>query len=159
MLLNVEEVNQIISSSPRKNGCYNLFFKINDKIGIKLTTTRSHRDRLYERQTECAKLGLGPETYGTIDRVKYDREEYWGYFTEIVEVFDENVNDISYEEYDEWFSLLRNDVRALKADLSSVFCFSDLHLGNIGFKNGKMVCIDFDASCDDSDLLGYSNTF
>ena len=70
MKFSVAQVENMISESPRKNGCFNLFFKLNDEIGLKLSVTEETRNKNYEAQTECAKHGLGPETYGTIDEVE-----------------------------------------------------------------------------------------
>lgn len=89
MQFDVKAVENIISSSPRKNGCFNLFFKLNDKIGIKLSNNVEQRDNNYHRQENAAKFGLGPDVYGMIDNVNYEGETYYGYFTEIVWVLED----------------------------------------------------------------------
>lgn len=139
--LTVEQVNNLVSSSPRKNGRYNLFFKINDSIGLKLTKSREIRDGNYERQTKASQYGLGPDTHGTIDNVVFQNKVYFGYFTEIVEVFSDThtpeqiLNKEDMVNYEELYLALRKNLE---------FNFSDSHMGNIGRKNGKLVCIDFD---------------
>lgn len=156
MQFDVKAVENIISSSPRKNGAFNLFFKLNDKIGIKLSNNKAQRDDNYYRQENAAKFGLGPDVYGMIDNVNYEGKTYWGYFTEIVDIL-EDYNNI-------FFKLMRHTFKEDKADLiadlqSKIgFIFTDSHYGNIGFKNGKFVCIDFDntSSCD---YIGYSEAF
>lgn len=156
MQFDVRAVENIISSSPRKNGAFNLFFKLNDKIGIKLSNNVEQRDNNYHRQENAAKFGLGPDVYGMIDNVNYEGETYWGYFTEIVDVL-EDFNNIDYD----FWKLVKNDFEDDRENLVSDlmhhigFNFRDCHYANIGFKNGKFVCIDFDktSSCE---RIGYS---
>lgn len=136
--LSVQEVEKVISESPVENGSFNLFFKINDKIGLKLCSTKNIRDKNYKRQTEAAKFELGPETYGIIDKVQYQGFTFWGYFTEIVEVFEGHNDFVS--------KYCTEDRIKLKKELAETidFNFTDFHYGNVGHKNGKLVCIDFD---------------
>lgn len=144
MQFDVEAVESIISSSPRRNGCFNLFFKLNDKIGIKLSGSKEQRDTLYKNQTNASKFGLGPDTYGTIDNVEYRGKTYWGYFTEIVWVMDICPKD-RFEK-----GLLYKSIKTEEIDLCEAlrekcnYDFYDCHLGNIGVKDGQLVCIDFD---------------
>lgn len=151
MQFDVKAVESIISSSPRKNGTFNLFFKLNDKIGIKLSNNKAQRNNNYYRQENAAKFGLGPDVYGMIDNVNYEGENYWGYFTEIVDTLEDfnNIPDIFWNLMHHTFKEDRAD---LIADLQSKtgFIFNDSHYANIGFKNGKFVCIDFDntSSCE-----------
>lgn len=140
----VETVEKMISKSPRMNGSFNLFFKLNDKIGVKLCLNKEHRDSNYNLQTKAATFQLGPDTYGTIDNVVYEGRKYFGYFTEIVQVIEDDEYDrlaeegfldfIDEEEGDELYSQIKE----------KVFDWPDYHSGNIGWKNGKLVCIDFD---------------
>ncbi len=145
-----EQVTSLLSKSPRKNGRFNLFFKINDNLGLKLSKSKEDRDGNYERQTAAAKHGLGPETYGIIDCIEFNGTKYYGYFTEIVEVFPYSY-EVSYiltpEEYEDYDTLYDN----LRKKIG--FCFTDSHSLNIGRKtgipgypNGKIVCIDFDSN-------------
>lgn len=158
MQLDVKAVESIISSSPRKNGSFNLFFKLNDKIGIKLSNNKAQRNNNYYRQENAAKFGLGPDVYGMIDNVNYEGENYWGYFTEIVDVL-KDFNNIKRE----FWRLIKNDfegdINSLVSDLMyhTGFDFRDCHYANIGFKDGRFVCIDFDktSSCEH---IGYSET-
>jgi hypothetical protein len=162
--LSAEQVCQVISKSPRKNGRYNLFFKLNDAIGLKLSTSKEVRDANFERQLMASCIDCGPEVYGTIDDVVFDGVTYYGYFTELVETF----------ETDDCGNVDREVARAYKEELNKLlnrlydeigFNFSDAHYGNLGLKNGKLVCIDFDSISftakraeDISDWFGYNMT-
>ena len=141
--LTVEKVENIISSSPRKNGSYNLFFKINNHIGLKLSLTKKQRDSNYKHQENASKIGLGPNVYGKIDNVNYENCEYYGYFTEIVDVI--LMKEKSYDFIRLLYKTFSEDIKELVENLKKCgFIFEDNHLGNIGVKNGKIICIDFD---------------
>lgn len=162
--LTAEQVCQVITKSPRKNGRYNLFFKINDTIGLKLSTSKEVRDANFERQLMASCIDCGPEVYGIVDDVEFDGVTYYGYFTEIVETFevdecggvDRKVANHYKEELNELMNRLYDEIK---------FDFSDAHFGNLGLKNGKLVCIDFDnisfthkKAEDISDWFGYNMT-
>lgn len=156
MQFDVKAVENIISSSPRKNGSFNLFFKLNDNIGIKLSNNKYQRDSNYKNQENAAKFGLGPDVYGMIDNVNYEGETYYGYFTEIVWVL-EDFNNISKDFWDLMHHTFREDRADLIGDLQSKtgFIFTDSHYANIGVKDGKLVCIDFDVPYE-SEHIRYS---
>ena len=155
MQFDVKAVENIISSSPRKNGAFNLFFKLNDKIGIKLSNNVEQRDNNYHRQENAAKFGLGPDVYGMIDNVNYEGETYYGYFTEIVWVL-EDFNNIPSDFWNLMHHTFQEDRVNLKSDLMHYtgFNFSDNHYANIGVKDGKLVCIDFDVT-DNCECIRY----
>lgn len=153
MEFNIQAVENIISSSPRKNGCFNLFFKLNDKIGIKLSNNPEQRDTNYSNQEIAAGYGLGPEVYGKIDEVQYEGNTYWGYFTEIVWAI-ENFRDYKGVPKALLYITFQEDINDLKDQLSECcnYDFDDDHLGNIGVKDGKLVCIDFDEESTQVDI-------
>lgn len=150
LTMNAKQVETLIRTSPRKNGSFNLFFRLNDQIGIKLTLNEEIRDKNYKRQQKASKIGLGPEVYGKMD-VGYEGEFYYGYFTEIVEVI-ENVASKGDNEYYKLKKQYQEELMELKEKLKDVFIFKDNHLGNIGWKNGRMVCIDFDVPSENFDI-------
>jgi len=94
---------------------------------------------IYDAAAAAAEIGLAPNVYGYDD---------CGYTTEIVEVFNECddkglcggqcefCEDMPID-LDEWYKL--------KNKLSDLFGHDirDLHVGNIGIKNGRLICIDF----------------
>lgn len=144
--LDLEQVKELVSSSPFSDaGRFNMFFKVNDQIGLKLSISKKIRDGNYSRQLECAELGLGPDTFGIIDNVIIDGKEYYGYFTEIVQTYKEYEESISTEEnYEDLYEeLIINRTSSIK-EIRKVFSFYDCHAGNLGMKNGKVICIDFD---------------
>ena len=81
-------------------------------------------DKIYRAAKKAAAAGLGPDVY--------EKDDY-GYYTEIVETFN-NRRDFSSDEYDD----LLQDLQELFG--SNIF---DLHSGNVGRKDGRLVCIDF----------------
>jgi hypothetical protein len=153
MEFNVQAVESIISSSPRKNGSFNLFFKLNEKIGLKLSNNPEQRDVNFSNQEKASKYNLGPEVYGKIDEVNYEGKIYWGYFTEIVWVIP-NYCSLGRDKYFLQYAIT-DSVRELRNKLRDLcdYCFGDSHLGNLGVKNGKLICIDFD----DEDYACYVN--
>lgn len=135
-----EFVADHVKKSPKNAGSWNVFVKMNDKIGLKLTPQESTRDGNYTRQTKAAEIGLGPDTYGKINITVNDILLY-GYFTEIVEMFS-SANDVdTVERRDLYDRLIRE----------TGFYFEDCHYDNLGMKNGKMVCIDFDVLSNNED--------
>jgi hypothetical protein len=138
----VEQVEDLLYKTPKDSGRYNIFFKLNDKIGLKLSVSKYRRDHNYEMQSKAALKGLGPETYGCIN-VVYHGIKMFGYFTEIVTVRTGN-RDSFYIEYDSITKLGTPKTDLRKELLEIGFDFTDDHDGNIGIKNGKLVCIDFD---------------
>lgn len=161
MKFDVEAVENIISSSPRKNGRFNLFFKLNDKIGIKLSTTIEQRDENYSNQEIAAGYELGPEVYGKIDNVQYEGESYYGYFTEIVWVIT-NTRFTPWDIKKMFMMTFREEFKKLRSDLEKCchFNFCDDHMGNVGVKDGRIVCIDFDNLEEEDDRsVGYDPVY
>lgn len=131
-----EAIERIVEGSPKKNGSFNLFIPLNEEVAVKASITESIKNN-YERQKEASEYGLGPDTYGLVEFNYLDRKWY-GYLTEIVETFDDY---LEFEESGYYFSLseLVNELKE-----KTGFHFRDNHFGNVGVKNGKLVCIDFD---------------
>jgi len=90
-------------------------------------------EAIYQAAIKAAAAGLGPDVY--------DRDDN-GYYTEIVETVDCN-EDCRYCERD---CILHSDeFDDLEYELEQLFdrVIIDLHTGNLGYKNGKLICIDF----------------
>lgn len=132
-------VNKAISYSPSGVAC--IFVPITNQIGAKTYKTKAKRDDCYGRQKKAAKIGLGPEVYGKFtikaqEKIIHEDYEYrpgdkiYGYLTEIVKIDNNWVNDTQMRK-------LRNELRAIDFD------FYDYGSNNVGFKNGKLVCVDF----------------
>lgn len=134
----VEVIESAAKTSPKTNGSFNLFFKINDKIGVKATLIEDIRNNNMRRQELAADYGLGPEVYGKVN-FQYEGKVWYGYLTEVVNTF-ENASDLS-EKFDD------ADIDSLCFELEELvgFVFSDNHEYNMGYTNdGNLVCIDFD---------------
>lgn len=140
-----------------------VFIKINDKWAIKLYSSRELRDSCYYWQKLAAENDLGPDVGEKFDLkdcdIRYTQFDYpndedyipeYGYITEIVEVI---ADQSDYDCWEDW----REDIRRVEdtkeyqdefeflcSKLEKIdFQTSDLFGGNIGYKNGKMICIDF----------------
>ena len=139
----VEFIESFVKSSPKEYGCSNIFFKLNNEIGVKATLKDYIRDENYEMQSLASDHNLGPLVYGKID-FEYQDLTWYGYFTEVVETPTKDyLSKLSESERDD----LVDKMNRLRVDLQDTidFDFSDNHCGNIGYKKGKMVCIDFDS--------------
>lgn len=149
--LNYSNVESKFQNS--KPGLYCHFVPLNEKIGIKLYPEKKWRDIAYKNQKNAAKLGLGPNVY-TTKSLFVDGKYYFGYLTEIVELYDkkfyrngeENHEYLSSNEFvdvkDKYpgkYKNLENHLKKLGMDDIA----EDLHNGNLGWKNGKLICIDF----------------
>jgi hypothetical protein len=119
-------------------------FYVDGKIA-KLYSCPRNRLMSSEAQERAAKYGLGPDVYGNFD-ITINNKEYYGYLSEIVEVlepelaYDGQIMGCFGEINDEELSKL---VRKLRKIGISECVTSDLHESNVGWKNGRMVCIDF----------------
>lgn len=122
-----------------KMGAYNRFVKVTERLGIKYNFSKEDRDALWYNQREAAKHGLGPEVYERIDFKNSFGVPLYGYFTEVVQVYD-------YEDYcEDFITIMREQMSELCEQLDAIgFRFLDNHRGNVGVKNGKLICIDFD---------------
>lgn len=130
------------------------FARINDDWGVKLYHSASSRDRAYSVQTEAAKFQLGPETAGTFDLPKIvGADSYrFGYITQLVDELLEDTLEEDYysddklqEEFNDFDDYVDDFTAELRKELrdSIGFHFYDAHEGNIGYLNGRLVCIDF----------------
>lgn len=138
----VEFIQEKMESSPKRAGSFNLFFKLTENIAMKATCCPDERDYNYKRQTKAATKGLGPETFGIID-FSYEGVEYYGYLTEVVEVYqDYSAIGESYKFINIMDNQLGDLTDRLYAEVN--FEFTDRHRYNLGIKNGKLICIDFD---------------
>lgn len=135
-----KNIDKIILDLPVQTGCYNAFFKINDFIGIKICRNKRQRDIIYNNQLKASKLELGPDVYGKLE-VFYNGSVRYAYLTEIVDVL---CDQPDLDEYQLEAICNSCEISALIEDISEVFDFNDIHDGNIGIKNNKYICIDFD---------------
>jgi predicted unusual protein kinase regulating ubiquinone biosynthesis (AarF/ABC1/UbiB family) len=146
--MTLEEVTDLVNSSDSKCGSFNYFFKINEELGLKLTKSQERRDENYAAQSRAAMHELGPRAFGKIDGVTFHGAAYYGYFTEVVTTYYEEIANMTSIEKDEHFNQALEERETLTNELleKAGFTWSDRHFGNIGYlkHNNKMVCVDFD---------------
>ena len=133
-------VKQKIHRSP--HGCACIFVPINDKWAIKLYSNMRKRDFCHAMQTKAALFNLGPLTGNKVDLDSSIGPYHFGYLSEIVECYYEMGPD----DVTNWYKEHGLAMKALREDLRKYisFEFLDHHPENVGFKNGTLVCIDFE---------------
>ncbi len=139
------------------SGCFNYFIPITETIAVKVSKYDPETDmdgaggslsEKYYRQREAYEHGLGPYCFGIFRFEDSAGDYYQGYLTEIVPMA-ETV-------YPELVDVRRADMCGTKHRINvkhlvyrlfknTNFSFYDYHSGNLGVKNGRLICIDFDA--------------
>ena len=137
-----EHIQKVASSSPKKSGSFNLFFKLNNKVGVKATISAEERDSNYDRQSKAAEYGLGPDVYGKVE-FELDNRKFYGYLTEIVPVCDFEYGTKKQRAFIK-FHNANIDELCYELMERTGYKFSDSHSYNTGIKNKKLICIDFD---------------
>jgi hypothetical protein len=136
-------VGQKIYGSP--HGVKAVFVTLNEGWGIKMFRNRDDRDKIYNRQKIAASHGLGPITGGKVDL--HDGEYQFGYVTEKLETLITPYmgnSDINWEEYDEAEEEYEDILEEMREELDEIgIGFRDNHCGNVGWKDGRLICIDF----------------
>lgn len=151
-----EQIVEKIEGSPR--GIASVYIRLDDKWGLKLFWYEDDRDFAYNLQSQAADCGLAPEVGEKVD-LSIDCQRPYGYTTEHVKVLPHNLPS------DETYCLInrnrnfKENIRNLSDSLydNLNIHFGDLHLFNVGWKNGKYVCIDFGNEgvyTDDEDYCG-----
>jgi hypothetical protein len=143
-------IHEKIYGSPSGAQC--IFIPITDTIGAKIYIDQKERDYSYEWQNTAYENNLGPETHGKFEFVTeeglYNAEMddnipagsvLYGYLTEIVEI----VGNLDID-FMEWEDENQDDIDDLYEELYQLgFKFVDNHVHNLGFKDGKLIGIDF----------------
>jgi hypothetical protein len=139
MFVDEQKVLEQIEGSPR--GIASVYVRLDKNWGLKLFWYEEDRDYAFDLQSQAADHGLGPKV-GEIVNLTVDCERPYGYITE-------NVKVLSQSEINAYaVSKNRNFLRERKelyGDLMNFLglSFNDLHIRNVGWKNGRYVCIDF----------------
>jgi len=146
-MLTMQKLYQKMSCSPSGIAC--TFVKLSDKWGLKLWTNKLRRDIAYHYQSEAATYGAGPEIGRKVDNIP----GMYGYITQVADwVVQEEfpwqffeTHDKPWDAWDDFMGLLEEEgYDELRWDLIKIgFDVADLHIGNVGFIDGNMVCIDF----------------
>jgi hypothetical protein len=104
------------------------FYVVNG-VGLKFYEDKYSADFAYETQKLAAEHWLGPKVFNKINIKGIG----FGFITEIADTSIEDYWEEDSEEYE-----------TLSEELNNIGIFhGDLHGGNIGTINGKIVCIDF----------------
>ena len=161
---------ELLTTSPGGISC--IFIPVDSQWAMKCYKTEMGRDEAFEYQTRAAEYGLAPLTNGTFE-VEFDshvnlefakfythRSDYnsqtakkiYGYMTEIVRPVlnykyynPERGQEKSGDYMERVERRFRYRTHKLEKALNKCcgFYFGDNHGGNLGIKNGKLVCIDF----------------
>jgi hypothetical protein len=125
------EYIEIIKES-RKFGCECSFYRIDNKVGIKLYRSRKRAELTRKNQIAYWKINMAPKIMSVIFRVTGKGAlPCWGYLTEVAVVN----NTITYQEgFKFWGKINMNE---------NLPRFIDRHNGNLGKIGRKIVAIDF----------------
>lgn len=122
-----------IADKPSSNGI-DCFFYVVDGIGCKVFKRECARDDSYRMQTILHFYGFAPAVGNCFDFAGPDGELRYGHTTEIAEIVGQADRD---------GDTLYGDIDDLKARMRDAgFDFRDDHSGNVGWVDGRMVCID-----------------
>lgn len=147
--LTVEDIQTLFAKKyeSRRSGTAGTFIPLTDKLGLKLYQTKWKAMCAFESQRKAFNNDLGPEAYFQLS-ITYKKRKWYGYVTELVEVLEPTHmgNTTTADDWDEYENEYQADLdklydQLIKAGL--VRPAQDLHPGNIGFKNGKIICVDF----------------
>jgi hypothetical protein len=123
-------------------GCEATFVQLNKAKGIKVFLDKSNAKRALSRQRKASYCNLGPKVHSEkIERFAFNISTgsifiQWGYVTQVAKIF-KNESELDY------FDPEGNKVQDLMDRLRKIGCGHDLHYGNVGLLNKKLVCIDF----------------
>ena len=136
-----------------KFGVSCIFVKLNKVVGVKVYATARERNRCHKVQTLAATHGAAPAVGDAFEfeccmldhfvddeklgyRAEITYRKVFCYLTQVAELHRGKTPSIK--------NILALEYKLYKAGL----VHDDLHRGNIGYVNNKMVCIDFDfCSC------------
>jgi hypothetical protein len=129
------------------SGTSGMFINLGE-YGVKLYDTQWTAMAAFERQRKAFANNIGPEPYYRID-IQIDNVKYYGYLTEVVEVLPPDTmarTELGSECWDDYRREYANDIRRVKYQLKKIGLYIiayDMHPGNLGFKDGKVLCVDF----------------
>lgn len=134
-----KEIKMFIKSFRSDSGSFKVFVKLNNKLGLKIAQTERVRDHNYDKQELASLVDLGPKVYGKFE-ITVNYKTLYGYYTEVVEIF-YNESDFLEKFNDKDLNVLTNDL-----ETRTGFFNNDVRWCNVGLKDGKLVCIDFDSA-------------
>lgn len=158
---------QLLTSSPSGIAC--VFIPIDDKWGLKCYLDPNERNFAYKNQKRAAKRGLGPEVKNKIDIdipegtavafgntgngkkwIDETDNKLYCYVTEKVRLLANQkfINTPNETRKFRYMDLIQSRFTQKRLDLINQlakvdFWFDDAHINNLGWKNHKLICIDF----------------
>jgi len=149
------ETTEAIETVKRRNkerhpyGVSCRFIPFNADWGIKVFESETERDRAVYWQRKAAEVGLGPKV-GVVFEIKnlehhvYDvSHTVYCHVTERVDMSRQKGLSTVDGSHQHMIKQIRTLRRLLRAKIG--FNFEDDHHNNVGYLNGHLVCIDFDA--------------
>jgi len=129
-------------SGKRLSGCNGSYVKMDERFGVKFSKT-DNMEKNFQRQAKAALFGLGPKCFGYFTYTTKRGYTYGCYVTENAEIICDPNDSFSYEAPEG--STIYEDMEKLVKVMrkKTGFNFRDAHVGNIGFIDGRLVCIDF----------------
>lgn len=135
-------MNKVIRESPQKmrSGAACIYIPITKTICAKLYTRKVVRDQTYKIQRHAARFGLGPKvgdkfTYPVLLVNRWEEinvsNVVYGFLSQRAKITGRNS-----EKDGEYMSVRLNSIG---------ICHDDMHTYNLGYIDGRLVCIDFDS--------------
>lgn len=148
MTEHLEMIAERFSKSP--SGCECTFVKLDNSFAAKVYTNKEECEKAYKQQLLAASHDLGPNAFCLMS-IDCQGHELHFYLTEIVEVIGIIDKGPGYLVSERWLtSSEKLELKELQVKLSQIgiakTTILDLYELNIGWKNGKMVAIDFGRS-------------
>lgn len=147
--INLAEAEALIRKKFKKafSGQSGMFIDLGP-YGVKLYSDEWTAMAAFEKQRKAFKNNIGPEPYCRVT-VTINSIEYYGYLTEVVEVLEPDTmsrTDLCSGDWADYWDEYENDINRLIRQLEKIGLHAvadDMHPGNIGFKDGKVLCVDF----------------
>ena len=147
----IKTVTEKRASSPRGEVAY--FVPLGGKWAIKLFKHAGKRDKVYDRQKLAAAHDMAPEVGDKVNLPDSDGSGFcYGYITEVIHSVEGQWKkdlaknpDIREHDWDKkWISQYKQEKIAYVCKLMDIIdLVGDAHSFNFGFKNGKLMMLDF----------------
>ena len=135
-----EITSEVLRKSPGGASC--IFVKLDDERGLKLYDSRRDAVESRWRQRMATRRGLAPKVFGKAE-LTIDGRQYFGYISEVADVVPFVDGRLSLPFAAQEIIEESTDFQVLLDNLREIGLGGDLATRNIGWINGKMVCIDF----------------
>lgn len=123
------------------------FYKLSDTVGLKVYIAKNKALKSFIIQKQLHRIGFGPDCWG-ISKIKFGKRTLYAFFTEVAEVMEDRLERQGKIDKGNWWSGRQLEMgRKFNAVLTPIaakvgYVAKDMHLGNVGMLNGKLVVID-----------------